>query len=113
MLGRFVLGMVGGCRLGVPVMALALLVLPGPAGAADPLPTDAFYGHYQGAGVAENADSLYFGVTVRDIDVRIGPREGGFFVEWTSVIRAGGDPDKPEVRRRTATLAFVPGNAPR
>src|SRR3546814_4476118 len=53
MLGRIVSSMAGGRRLGAPVMALALLVLPVPAGAADPLPADAFYGPYQGSGVAE------------------------------------------------------------
>lgn len=75
---------------------------------AQSLPIDAFYGHFQGSGIAENDDSLYFGVTVRDLDVRIGPEANGFFVEWTSVIRGGGNPNNPDIRRRSQRVAFVP-----
>ena len=46
----------------------------------------------QGGGIAENDDSIYFGVTARDFDVTIGPAGNGFSVEWTSVIRGGDDP---------------------
>ncbi len=95
-------------RLFLPFM---LLLWPLPA-TAQPLPIDAFYGQFQGSGVAENDDSLYFGVTVRDVDVRIGPRDQGFYVEWTSVIRSGGDPDNPQIRRRTSRVDFQPGDRP-
>ena len=77
--------------------AFLLILVSLPAAAAD-LPLDAFYGRYQGSGIAENRDSLYFGVTVRDLDVLIGAEGSGFFVEWTSVIRSGGDPANPDVR---------------
>jgi hypothetical protein len=91
----------------------ALLVLATVTGAqAQALPIDAFYGHFQGSGIAENDDSLYFGVTVRDLDVRIGPEGGGFYVEWTSVIRGGGDPNNPDVRKRTQRVSFSPGSTP-
>lgn len=89
------------------VLPVALLFGALPAAAAD-LPVDAFYGRYQGSGIAENRDSLYFGVTVRDLDVLIGPEGSGFFVEWTSVIRSGGDPANPEIKRRTQRMNFVP-----
>ena len=78
-------------RLLAPIFALTLLVGTTTAKAQD-LSIEAFYGHFQGSGVAENSDSLYFGVTVRDLDVRITPEAPGFAVEWTSVIRGGGDP---------------------
>lgn len=91
-------------RLTAPLL---LVLLTCPAFAAD-LPLDAFYGRYQGSGIAENRDSLYFGVTVRDLDVVIGPEGSGFFVEWTSVIRSGGDPANPDVKRRVQRMAFVP-----
>ena len=95
------------------VLGFAVWVLTAPIGAqAETLPVDAFYGHYQGSGIAENEDSLYFGVTVRDLDVRIGPEADGFFVEWTSVIRGGGDPNNPNVRERTARVAFSPSGQP-
>jgi hypothetical protein len=90
------------------VALLVLLLAPVTASAAD-LPIDAFYGRYQGSGIAENRDSLYFGVTVRDLDVVIGAEGNGFFVEWTSVIRSGGDPANPDIKRRTQRMAFVPG----
>lgn len=80
-----------------------------PAAIAQALPVNAFYGHYQGSRVAENSDSLYFGVTVRDLDVKIGAEGAGFYVEWTSVIRGGGDPNNPDIRRRTQRMDFVPG----
>ena len=91
----------------------ALLVLAVPLDArAQTLPIDAFYGHFQGSGIAENDDSLYFGVTVRDLDVRIGPEASGFYIEWTSVIRGGGDPNNPDVRKRSQRVAFSPSNRP-
>ena len=72
-------------------LVAAIFFLP-PAVAAQDLPLNAFFGKFSGSGLAQDADRLYFGVTVRDLDVSIEPKDSGFFVEWTSVIRAGGDP---------------------
>ncbi len=93
-------------------LLLAGWLAPVPALAQQDLPVEAFYGRFQGTGIAENRDSLYFGVTVRDLDVTIGPSAPGFYVEWTSVIRSGGDPNNPDVRRKTARLTFHPGDRP-
>lgn len=112
MTGRMTYLLATATRAAARLALLAVLALPMPALAADTLPIDAFYGHYQGSGVAENADSLYFGVTVRDIDVRVGPKGNGFFVEWTSVIRSGGDPRDPDIKRRSQSIDFVPGATP-
>ena len=98
-------------RLLAPIFALTLLAGT-TAGQADNLSIEAFYGHYQGSGVAENSDSLYFGVTVRDLDVRIAPEAPGFSVELTSVIRGGRVPDIPDVRKRTETMSFLPAGTP-
>ena len=68
-----------------------------------------FYGTFSGGGVAENEDSLYFAVTARDFDVVIAPAGKGFKVTWTSVIRGGGDVEKPKVRKKSTTRTFVPG----
>ncbi len=88
----------------------ALLFGAGAAAAAN-LPPAAFFGMFQGSGFAENRDSLYFGTTVRDLDVIIapaGPGGNGFSVTWTTVIRGGGGSNKPASRRKTQTVAFAP-----
>lgn len=92
------------------VAGLLFLAASGAAHAAD-LSIKAFYGKFQGGGVAENDDSLYFGVTARDFDVNIQPADKGFSVTWTSVIRGGGVPGKPETRRKTSMRTFR--NTPR
>ena len=98
-------------RILASLFALGLLASAN-AAYAENLPITAFYGHFQGSGVAENSDSLYFGVTVRDLDVRISPEAPGFYVEWISVIRGGGDPNNPDVRKRTQRMSFLPSGQP-
>jgi hypothetical protein len=91
----FVLAAIGGW------LALAL-----PAGAAD-LNIKAFFGKFTGSGVAQSEDSIYFATTVRDTDVQIGPTPDGFRMTWTTVLRQGGDPNNPNIRRRQTTMDFV------
>jgi hypothetical protein len=93
-------------------LAAVLLALATPARlqAAD-LPVSAFFGTYSGGGVAENEDSIYFAVTARDMDVVIrpeGPGLPGFKVTWTSVIRRGGDPSNPKIKRKSTSRTFTP-----
>jgi hypothetical protein len=77
---------------------------------AEPLPIKAFFGTFQGGGVAENRDSVYFQTTARDFDVTIGPAADGFRIQWTTVLRRGGTPSKPEVRRNmTAKIIAATG----
>jgi len=84
-----------------------------PSRAAAPLKIAAFFGSFAGNGVANGEDSAYFGVTQRDLDVQISPAgDGGFTVAWTTVLRSGGDPKAPNVRRRSATMTFTPGPRP-
>lgn len=83
----------------------AMLVTPA---AAKDLPITAFYGTFSGGGIAQNADSVYFSMTTRDFDVAIRPDEGGVRINWTSVIRRGGDPLKPDVRRRKTSKLLRP-----
>ncbi len=90
---------------------LALLVCAAQAHAAD-LSIQAFYGAFSGGAVAENADSVYFATTARDADVVIRPDNSGFSVTWTSVIRGGGVPGNPNVRRKSTTRRFVPAKRP-
>ncbi len=87
-------------------------VLTPPLVAAEAAPIEAFFGNFRGSGIAENSDSLFFGVTVRDFDVEIGSNSSGFEVKWTAVIRGGGDPAKPNVRRKSLSLSFTPSSRP-
>lgn len=93
-------------------LLMMLLVSISPLRAQEPAPLDAFFGTWQGTGIAENADSLFFAVTARDLDVSVQPDGDGFVVDWTAVIRSGGDPNNPDIRRRTAALSFRPGDQP-
>lgn len=90
---------------GFVIAGVLFFAASGPLQAAD-LSIKAFYGKFQGGGVAENDDSLFFGVTARDFDVDIQPAENGFSVTWTSVIRGGGTPGKPKSRRKTSMRTF-------
>ncbi len=81
---------------------------PGPRDLA----IQAFFGTFSGTGMARSEDSAYFGVTVRDLDVKIAAAGSGFLATWTTVLRSGGDPARPRVRRRTQTLSFEPADRP-
>ena len=96
-----------------PVLTLigALVLAAAPAAAAD-LSIRAFYGTFSGGAGAEDADSVYFATTARDADVVIEPAGDGFSITWTSVIRGGGVPGDPDVRRKSTTRRFVPGKRP-
>ena len=84
-----------------------------PSRTAAPLKLAAFFGSFAGHGLSDGDDSAYFGVTQRDLDVQISPAgEAGFSVAWTTVLRAGGDPKAPNVRRRSVTMTFAPGPRP-
>ena len=88
------------------VFACAFAALP--AAAQQNLTPTAFYGTWTGSGVAENRDSTYFAVTQRDLDVVIKPIDNGFTVTWTTIIREGGNPAQPNVRKREQTRTFRP-----
>ena len=50
---------------------------------------EAFYGRFQGEGITQDPNTLYFGFDERTVDVEIGPDGQGFFVDWTTVILVG------------------------
>ena len=84
-----------------------------PSAPAHALAIKAFFGTFAGNGLADGADVAYFGVTQRDLDVKISPAgDGGFTVTWTTVLREGGNPKAPNVRRRETTMTFAPGPRP-
>jgi hypothetical protein len=91
------------------LVALCLSVGIERAHAANDLPIDAFFGTFVGSGLARSDVSDYFGLTVRDLDVTIAAAGGGAVsVSWTTVIRQGGDPDNPDVRRKSANVVLEP-----
>lgn len=93
--------------------ALLLALFAGaPVSAQQTLSINAFSGTWSGGGVSENEDSIYFQTTVRDFDVTIRPEGKGFRIDWTTIIRKGGDPSKPDVRRRKSSKTLVPTGNP-
>lgn len=98
--------------LGIAMVLTVALALAPDAGAKD-LSIKAFYGAYSGSGIANTKDSLYFGITMRDLDVAIRPQGQGFRVQWTTVLRQGGTPDNPRVRRKSSAIDFLPTTNPR
>jgi hypothetical protein len=101
--------------IGAAIAVLALVILwsaaPG-AKAAEQLSIEAFYGNFQGSGIARTDASDYFGLTLRDFDVTVRPEGTGVSISWTTVLRQGGDPDNPDVRRKSNNLSFVPSDLP-
>ena len=94
--------------IGIWLVLCAALAIAAPGALAADIKLAGFFGTFKGNGVSENRDSLYFGVTVRDLDVTIEPAGKGFSIEWTTVIRRGGDPKNPKVRSKTQRMAFQP-----
>ncbi|MBM3483853.1 MAG: hypothetical protein FJX66_11195 [Alphaproteobacteria bacterium] len=94
------------------VVATALAVGIGLSSLAADLPLKAFFGSYSGSGLARNEESDYFGLTVRDLDVTIKQAGKGFELSWTTVLRQGGDPKKPDVKRKSESVTFVPSSRP-
>lgn len=93
------------------VLGLALLAAVIGAGrdaGAEDMKLAGFVGTFKGSGITETKDSVYFGVTVRDLDVKIEPSDDGFAIAWTTVIRSGGDPSNPKVRQKAQRMTFKP-----
>ncbi len=104
----------GGVRSNpAPAPAPARRPAAAPTAPSRSLDIKAFFGSFAGSGVADGDDTAYYGVTQRDIDVRISAAaDNGFTVAWTTVLRAGGDMQNPNIRRRATTMTFRPGPRP-
>jgi hypothetical protein len=79
-----------------------------PREASRDLPIAAFAGRFTGSGIAAGEDADYIGVTQRDLDVTIEAQGTSFRASWTTVLRQGGTPGNPNVRRRSNALTFAP-----
>jgi hypothetical protein len=94
------------------VLWLALLfvaLLPAPARAQDAKLSE-FAGTYQGSGVAEGRDNVFFTIVARDLDTTIRPKDGGFDVTWTTITQ--GTTRGQRVVRKSETVSFAPGGKP-
>ena len=94
----------------VSAFLVALFVWAPLASAQDYTP---FVGHWQGSGISETDNSIFFAVTVRDLDVVVKPIDDqSFELTWTTVKRESGDPDKPNVKKKSASITFRAHGAP-
>jgi len=95
------------CWMIVLVAALGL----GSAAKADQASTpDAFYGRFQGTGFTHDPNAALFGLGARDLDVEIGPADGGgFFVSWTTVMQTASDKGS---KTKSSKVVFVPSGRP-
>ncbi len=89
------------------ILVLLIFGTAWPAAAEQDASIKAFFGRWGGSAIAKNRDSIYFGVTIRDIDVTITGAPEGFNISWTTVFRRGGTPNKPNIRRKTTRLSFA------
>jgi hypothetical protein len=70
---------------------------------------EAFYGRYQGTGMARDPSVMAFGFDKRDFDVEIGAATGGFFVAWTTVMES---PTGKVIKRKSSRIVFEPSGRP-
>jgi hypothetical protein len=92
------------------IVLVAALGLGGVANADQASTPDAFYGRYQGSGFTHDPNAALFGLGARDLDVEIGPAEGGgFFVSWTTVMQSPGDKGS---KTKSSKVVFVPSGRP-
>ena len=99
-------------RLALVVAIAAGSLLAAAPAQAQELSIAAFYGNWKGSALSESELSVYFRLTARDLDVTIRPAAEGFTISWTTVLRQKGDPDNPDIQRKSTTLGFVPAGRP-
>ncbi len=97
-------------RLAPILLLLALVVGAAPAQATS-AKIQAFFGKWEGNAVSESRISVNFQLTVRDINVEVGPSGGGFLLTWRTVQRQKGSPSDPKEVLRETTLDFQPVRA--
>jgi len=92
------------------IVLVAALGLGSVAKADQASAPDAFYGRFQGTGFTHDSNAALFGLGARDLDVEIGPAEGGgFFVSWTTVMQSPGDKGS---KTKSSKVVFVPSGRP-
>jgi hypothetical protein len=92
------------------VLALvAAAMAPSRGDAEGAAPLKDFFGQFKGQGLAKNRDSLDFYRSLRELDTKIeAAGEGGFKVEWTTVLRDAEGGRKVE----KDSMTFAPAGKP-
>jgi hypothetical protein len=81
------------------IVAVSLVIAVGAARLAAAADIDAFFGHFIGQTISASDDDS---VTARDLDVTIGPTDGGAFqVDWKTTVRSDG-----ETRKKSYAIDF-------
>lgn len=89
------------------ISALAALAFAGPALAESALAP--FGGQWVGKATVETMGPTDFPTSVRDVGVTLTEDEaGGFKLEWSTVKRESGDPDRPDEIAADTVVAFAP-----
>ena len=96
----------------VRALVVAVALLWAGAAPAKDLAIAAFTGQWRGNALSESADSVYFQLTTRDLDVQIDTVGEGFSISWHTVQRKKGDPRNPTAVSKTSKLTFVPAGKP-
>jgi len=92
------------------IVLVAALGLSSVAKADQASTPDAFYGRFQGTGFTHDPNAALFGLGARDLDVEIGPADGGgFFVSWTTVMQTASDKGS---KTKSSKVVFVPSGRP-
>ena len=99
------MGLLRPIGLAIAAATLALATAGAPAAFAQDAKLADFAGAYQGGGVAEGRDNVYFTVTARDLDVAIRTRDGGFDLTWTTISHR--NQREGRTTRKTETISFV------
>ncbi len=99
-------------KAAVMATALSIACVVSAAAQAQSVDFNAFFGRFEGMGVAEDAESIYFETTVRELAVEIRPAGNGFQIYWSTKFNKGGDPNAPTRKEREATINFMPSGTP-
>lgn len=98
--------------------ALILLLVLGCVSAAgqtalaqQTVPIDAFFGVWQGSGIASGESGYVVDETVRDLDVAIRAAGAGFMLDWTTLLRKGAEGNR-QVERKESSITLLPSGRP-
>lgn len=94
------------------VTALVMFLTMGASAAAADSMLKPFVGSYEGAGIAVTDKDQATEMEARDLIVQISETDKGFELSWTTIMRAGTDPDSPEERGKARGMSFVATEQP-
>jgi hypothetical protein len=75
---------------------------------AEDVQISAFFGRYEGTGITEKLEGVYYGIAAPDLNIEIGLAANGFYLQWTRVDRASQDRADQQVARTNQRIEFTP-----